>query len=241
MFILNTGNTCVGNCCLLISDAVHCSRYAPIFQRDVPSPSSALLYSIFLLLFLLVVFQARNVTSIILNFTLFFLTFLIFYIWDAEGRSNLTVEAAVWSETLVHNLTTTGCHIPHEVISTAISIWTSNFVRAEHGEARANRRTLFTFLYRSKSLSKCTCIFTGNHNTWKLVCQQAKSEEAISCLIQTAVKRQLGHTSKLLTDWLTNLFTYLLTHSMEQSPPWEANLFSPSKEIPRILWNPKVH
>jgi hypothetical protein len=28
---------------------------------------------------------------------------------------------------------------------------------------------------------------------------------------------------------------------MEQSPSWEANRFSVSQEIPRILWNPKVH
>jgi len=28
---------------------------------------------------------------------------------------------------------------------------------------------------------------------------------------------------------------------MEQSPSWEANQFSASLEIPRILWNPKVH
>ena len=35
--------------------------------------------------------------------------------------------------------------------------------------------------------------------------------------------------------------TYLLTHSMEHSSPWEANRFSASQEIPRILWNPKVH
>ena len=28
---------------------------------------------------------------------------------------------------------------------------------------------------------------------------------------------------------------------MEQSPSWEANLFSASQEIPRILGNPKVH
>ena len=32
--------------------------------------------------------------------------------------------------------------------------------------------------------------------------------------------------------------TYLLT---EQSPTWEANRFSASQEIPRILWNPNVH
>jgi hypothetical protein len=28
---------------------------------------------------------------------------------------------------------------------------------------------------------------------------------------------------------------------MEQSSSWEANSSSPSQEIPRILWNPKVH
>ena len=35
--------------------------------------------------------------------------------------------------------------------------------------------------------------------------------------------------------------TYSLTHSTQQSPSSEANHFSPSQEIPRILWNPKVH
>jgi hypothetical protein len=38
------------------------------------------------------------------------------------------------------------------------------------------------------------------------------------------------------------LLIYLLTYSMEQSPPWEANWFSGSQEIPPlILWNPMVH
>ena len=37
------------------------------------------------------------------------------------------------------------------------------------------------------------------------------------------------------------LLTYLLTYSMEQSPSWKANRFPVSQEIPRILWNPKVH
>jgi hypothetical protein len=35
--------------------------------------------------------------------------------------------------------------------------------------------------------------------------------------------------------------TYLLTYSMEQSRSWEANPFSASQEILRILLNPKVH
>ena len=42
--------------------------------------------------------------------------------------------------------------------------------------------------------------------------------------------------SYLLTYWIT----YLLTYSMEHSPSWEANRFSASQGIPRILWNPKV-
>ena len=38
------------------------------------------------------------------------------------------------------------------------------------------------------------------------------------------------------------MLNYLLyTYSMEQSPSWEANRFSASQEITRILWNPKVH
>jgi len=36
-------------------------------------------------------------------------------------------------------------------------------------------------------------------------------------------------------------FTYLLTHSIQQSPSWEANRSSVSQEIPRISRNPKVH
>ena len=43
------------------------------------------------------------------------------------------------------------------------------------------------------------------------------------------------------TDILTYLPTYLLTYSMHQSPSWEAIRFSASQEIPRILWNPKIH
>jgi hypothetical protein len=32
-----------------------------------------------------------------------------------------------------------------------------------------------------------------------------------------------------------------VTNSMQHSPSWEANSHSASQEIPRLLWNPKVH
>ena len=35
--------------------------------------------------------------------------------------------------------------------------------------------------------------------------------------------------------------TYLLTHSMEQSPSWQAKRSSASHETPHILWNRKIH
>jgi len=35
------------------------------------------------------------------------------------------------------------------------------------------------------------------------------------------------------------IFDNLLTYCMEQSTSWEANKFSASQKIPRILWNPK--
>ena len=39
----------------------------------------------------------------------------------------------------------------------------------------------------------------------------------------------------------TSLLQYIFTISMEHSPSSEANRLSASEEIPRILWNPKVH
>ena len=46
---------------------------------------------------------------------------------------------------------------------------------------------------------------------------------------------------RLYIKYLVSSYTYLLTHSMVQSPSWEANWFAASQEISRISRNPKVH
>jgi hypothetical protein len=41
--------------------------------------------------------------------------------------------------------------------------------------------------------------------------------------------------------WVLGTKQAQLTNSMEQSPSWEAKTSWATQEIPRILWNPKVH
>ena len=52
-----------------------------------------------------------------------------------------------------------------------------------------------------------------------------------------------GKHSYFSNNYLLTLtyLLYLLTYSMEESLSWEANRFASIQEIPRILWNPKVH
>jgi len=48
-----------------------------------------------------------------------------------------------------------------------------------------------------------------------------------NCIIQHNSRRYESHLH--IIYWLTDLLTYLLTHSMEQIPPWEANRFPASQ------------
>ena len=50
-----------------------------------------------------------------------------------------------------------------------------------------------------------------------------------------------GTRTTINTSITAYWYAALLTYSMVQSPSWEANWFAASQEIPRILWNPKVH
>ena len=54
------------------------------------------------------------------------------------------------------------------------------------------------------------------------------------------ILHKLCHQIKLDVKDQYYLLTYLLNYSMKQSP-WEDNQFSATQEIPRILWNLKVH
>jgi len=73
-----------------------------------------------------------------------------------------------------------------------------------------------------------------SYNRYTIIC------EAVLCNLLTL---QIRFLSILMTKTKTNkyLLTYLLTYSTEQSLSWKANWFSTNQEIPRILWNPKVH
>jgi len=50
-----------------------------------------------------------------------------------------------------------------------------------------------------------------------------------------------SHASNFVLALFTYLLTYIFTHSVEQSPSWEADRFSASQEIPLISWTLKVH
>ena len=91
-------------------------------------------------------------------------------------------------------------------------------------------------------------------NDWRReVCYEAKHKiqfmtvfllgvfSKITCENSAAFKKCVEYMNIFLFLLLSWVYTYLLTYSMVQSPSCKANWFAASQEIPRILWNPKVH
>ena len=67
---------------------------------------------------------------------------------------------------------------------------------------------------------------------------QRSSDVEIRSRSRMLVLRMQRETRVKRVKWKV---TYLFTYSVEQSPSWDANRLSSGQEIPRILWNPKVH
>ena len=63
------------------------------------------------------------------------------------------------------------------------------------------------------------------------------------CLLWLLATMTKVYALKLVTSVIFHRrrWDYLITHSMQQSPSWEANRFSASQEIPLTLWNPKFY
>ena len=95
--------------------------------------------------------------------------------------------------------------------------------------------TNVTFKFKFKRLKSLVTLQHATCNVWNPRGTESKTHLGFvnNCYATKA--------STDLTCLLTYFLTYLLTYSMEQSPSWEANRFSPSQEIHRILWYPNVH
>jgi len=80
----------------------------------------------------------------------------------------------------------------------------------------------------------------GDHSLTYLLTQSLTY--SITYLLTYLLTHVLTHSlTHLLTQSLTYSLNHLLTYFVEESPTWESNRFSAVEEIPRTLWNPKVH
>ena len=61
------------------------------------------------------------------------------------------------------------------------------------------------------------------------------------CAQNFSVKCNVPRWNEYLNQRAPLFLCSILTYCMVQNPSWEANWFAVNQEIPRILWNPKVH
>ena len=116
---------------------------------------------------------------------------------------------------------------------------TGRFEEAGQSELRSDKHETIPFKpSRSPTL-------LNNYAGWTSL--DPKSTQRMSPRIYNTLTAEAKLSLYFVNNYVTKacmtggILTYLLTHSMEQSPSWKANRFSASQEIPRTLWNPKVH
>jgi hypothetical protein len=79
--------------------------------------------------------------------------------------------------------------------------------------------------------------YCGSSRQWQAAATVQGCNRSARLSIGINPSKPSGH----YTHHQVHLLTYSLPYSMQQSPVCEAGRFSASQEIPRILWNPKVH
>jgi hypothetical protein len=71
--------------------------------------------------------------------------------------------------------------------------------------------------------------------------QTSMSPVGFESAVSTNERPQTDVLDRAATGFSQRRVYLLLTHSLKQSPSWEADSFSASQKIPSILWNPKVY
>ena len=68
------------------------------------------------------------------------------------------------------------------------------------------------------------------------MCSTYRSAAGSSVWNKKQISCDFSYWIDIILLFSTYLLTYLVSYSMKQSPSWEANRFSATQEIPRILW-----
>ena len=103
--------------------------------------------------------------------------------------------------------------------------------------------TLFIYDLFQRFTPTCSHVFQVSFLSglyWQIICTSTYLPQA--CFVSDAILND-ADSAKLGVRMHTYCSrpNHLLIYSMEQSPAWEANRFSASQEIPRIVWNANVH